>query len=181
VVSPLINQSINQSTTFDLEIGSWRPEVLTLGFVAGLDLHLIFTSLQHSRLPVCQPDPDPPISTFTASVCNQFLYSYKFELENMSFTYGQPQRWQSPPEQASRAPPAASFTNTMPASASSTRDDKKKKKDKNSKDKPIKVVGTKPAEELEEEIKANDMSPTIKYVELHRHGSKSWICNWTVC
>jgi hypothetical protein len=98
----------------------------------------------------------------------------------MSFTYGQPQRWQTP-DQNSLAPPAASFANTMPASASSARDDKKKKKDKTSKDKPIKVVGTKPAEELEEEIKANDMSPTIKYVELHRHGSKSWIWNWTVC
>jgi hypothetical protein len=93
----------------------------------------------------------------------------------MSYTYGQPQRWQSP-DYNSRAPQAASFANTMPTSAFSARDEKKKKKDKS-----IKVVGPKPAEEVEEEIKTNEMSPTIKYVELHRHGSSSWTLDRTIC
>jgi hypothetical protein len=97
----------------------------------------------------------------------------------MSFTYGQPQRWQ-PADYNFRAPQIASLANSMPTSASSDRDDKKKKKDKNSKTKSIKVVGTIPAEELEEDFQANEMSPTIKYAELHRHSSMSGTWNWTI-
>jgi len=80
----------------------------------------------------------------------------------MSFTHGRPQRWQ-PADYKSRAPQVASVANSMPASASSAPNDKKKTKDKKPKDRPIKVVGTKPAQELEEDFQANEMSPTIKY------------------
>lgn len=82
----------------------------------------------------------------------------------MSYIYGQPQRWPGPVHNSS-ARQVTAFANTMAASAPSARDDKKKTKDKNSKDKSIKLLGTKPAEELEEDIKSNDMSPTIKYAE----------------
>jgi hypothetical protein len=98
----------------------------------------------------------------------------------MSYNYGQPQRWESP-DHYSRRQQAPSSANSNSASASSTRDDKKKKKDKNSKDKRIKVLGTKSAEALEKEIKANEMSPTIKYVELHRHGNTSWTLARITC
>lgn len=99
----------------------------------------------------------------------------------MSFTYGQPHRWQPPSDPKTGATTTTSFANSMAASAFSARDDKKKKKDKGSKDKAIKLVSTRPAEELEQHFQTNDMSPTIKYVELHRHAtatSGTW--NWTM-
>lgn len=53
----------------------------------------------------------------------------------------------------------------MPSSAAASfaRDDnKKKKKEKGSQGKNIQVTGTKPAQDFEAEVQANEMSPTIK-------------------